>query len=211
MISTDFDLLVPEHAYIFGFLQADGHMSQTTRNRGRISLELSARDEKLIQDFHNILPIKSTIKYRTRNTNFKNNYSSVTLNIFDLKFRTKINKFGLPYGRKSNKIKIPTCNYCERDYWRGIIDADGTIGISAKERLFIGLVTDSDNISKSFHELIFKVCNQQYNFHRNKRDNIYNITIFQYNAALLCKYLYYPNCLSLLRKYNAAQDIINKY
>ncbi|MGW8764630.1 hypothetical protein ACWGN5_19200 [Streptomyces sp. NPDC055815] len=31
------DLEAPEYAYMFGFLQADGHLSEQTRNRGRLT------------------------------------------------------------------------------------------------------------------------------------------------------------------------------
>jgi hypothetical protein len=35
------DLTSADHAYLFAFLQCDGHLSESTRNRGRLSVELS--------------------------------------------------------------------------------------------------------------------------------------------------------------------------
>jgi hypothetical protein len=29
------DLIIPEHSYMFGFFQADGHIEQSDRNRGK--------------------------------------------------------------------------------------------------------------------------------------------------------------------------------
>ncbi|MCU7822530.1 hypothetical protein [Kitasatospora sp. DSM 101779] len=54
---TGFDLENPDHAYMFGFLQADGHLYAGTRNRGRISVELSARDSPLPEAFQRDPPL----------------------------------------------------------------------------------------------------------------------------------------------------------
>lgn len=35
--------------YMIGMLQGDGHHSEASRNRGRVSLELSSKDNDIIQ------------------------------------------------------------------------------------------------------------------------------------------------------------------
>ncbi|WP_436964715.1 hypothetical protein [Streptomyces sp. SudanB148_2056] len=45
------DLTVPEYAYMFGFLQADGHLAQGDGQRGRLTVEISARDIDLLREF----------------------------------------------------------------------------------------------------------------------------------------------------------------
>ncbi|MFF9857546.1 hypothetical protein [Streptomyces tendae] len=64
------DLTVPEYAYMFGFLQADGHLSQQSRQRGRLTVEISARDIDLLRTFQELTPYNSSITERTRSTNF---------------------------------------------------------------------------------------------------------------------------------------------
>jgi hypothetical protein len=38
------DLTKPVHAYLYGLIQTDGHLSQGTRNRGKLQIELSYKD-----------------------------------------------------------------------------------------------------------------------------------------------------------------------
>ncbi|TGZ16377.1 hypothetical protein DV517_13500 [Streptomyces sp. S816] len=47
------DLDVPEYAYMFGFLQADGHLSRGTGQKGRLTVEVSARDVGLLDRSRN--------------------------------------------------------------------------------------------------------------------------------------------------------------
>ncbi|MET8565925.1 LAGLIDADG family homing endonuclease [Streptomyces flaveolus] len=60
------DLTVPEYAYMSGFLQADGHLSQQSRNRGGLTVEVSARDIDLLRQFQKLTPYNSSITERTR-------------------------------------------------------------------------------------------------------------------------------------------------
>lgn len=206
-----FDLTVPEHAYIFGFLQCDGHMSKTTRNRGRISLELSFKDYDFLKTLQSFMPVNTTIKERTRNTNFKKNYKTASLNIFDLNFRTELNSFGLPYGAKSDTVTIPAVKFSEPDYYRGLIDADGSVGITAQNLPFISFATKSDNLAKNYTELIKKLIDQDKKTNKNKRDNIYNIMVMRSNALEIIKYLYYDDCLALPRKEIKARTILETF
>ena len=50
------ELTRPEHAYLYGFLQCDGHLTENTRNRGRLSVELSIRDVALLERFQELVP-----------------------------------------------------------------------------------------------------------------------------------------------------------
>src|SRR5829696_955979 len=73
----------PFYAYLFGLIQTDGHLYQNTRNRGRLSIEVSKRDEAILIELQKRLPFNSTISERTRQTNFRNEYVSVIWNVFD--------------------------------------------------------------------------------------------------------------------------------
>ncbi|MEV6021239.1 hypothetical protein [Streptomyces sp. NPDC051997] len=70
------DLEVPDYAYMFGFLQADGHLSKGTGQKGRVSVELSARDVGILREFQRLTPYNSSITGRTRTTNFAASHES---------------------------------------------------------------------------------------------------------------------------------------
>lgn len=121
----------PFYAYLFGLIQADGHLYQNSRNRGRLSIELGKRDEELLRELQNRLPFNSTISERTKKTNFSNKYVSVIWSVFDKNFRDFLIANGLPSGNKSKTIVPPIGKYSTIDYFRGLVDGDGSLGLTA--------------------------------------------------------------------------------
>ncbi|WP_348541695.1 hypothetical protein [Streptomyces sp. MZ04] len=101
------DLEVPEYAYMYGFMQADGHLQQGAGQKGKLTVEINARDIEILREFRRLTPYNSTISERTRSTNFSESHRSATRSLCSLEARTTINQLGLPYGRKSKKIAPP--------------------------------------------------------------------------------------------------------
>ncbi len=208
MENTLFKLTIPEYSYFIGFIQADGHLHSQSRNRGKLSIEISNRDIDILEKFQKIIPVNSTIYTRIRNTNYSKNYTGVCLNIFNKNFRDTINYYGVPYGKKSNIIKPPLVDYLEHDYWRGIIDADGSLGITGKGFPYISLVTASEELYQAYSKYLKKYFNIEININRNKRDNIYNITNSREKAQEIIKVMYYNDCLCLNRKYESSKKAL---
>lgn len=200
-----FDLTNPNLAYMFGFFQTDGHLRKSSRNRGSLDVEIQEQDCSILEQFTNLISVHSIIRERTRNTNFKNKHTSVIWSVYDLEFRTALNELGLPYGKKSKTISIPIVQFSEVDYWRGIIDGDGSLGITAKQYPFISLITTSQSLRDAYTEFIFKKTEQMKMTSPNKRDNAYNICVFKEDAQKLISELYYPGCLCLDRKLKSAE------
>ena len=204
-----FDLKKPEYSYMIGFMQADGHLQSATRNRGRMSIELSERDFFILEKFKEIIAVNSTLSTRTRDTNFKKKNISVSLTICSKQFRDTINYYGVPYGKKSNIIEPPKHDFSESDYWRGILDADGSLGITANGFPFLSLVTASENLAKSFCELIYKYTGLVNKVNRNSRDGVYNIMLTKEKCQKIISVLYYKDCLSLPRKYETSKKVLS--
>ncbi len=204
---NDFDLERPEHAYMFGFIQADGHLSQGPGRKGRLTVELSARDAPLLEKFQRICPYNSSISYRTRSTNFAAEHTSVAWTVCAREFRETLQALGLPSGRKSLNIAPPTVPYSERDYVRGIIDADGSVGRTAQDLPFVGFTTASEALVRYYCDYTERLTGRARTARRNTRDNIYNILLTREEAMTLAQELYYPGCLALPRKQAAADDV----
>lgn len=208
--AAEFDLSVPEHAYIFGLFQTDGHLRSEARNRGYLALELSDRDADIIHKVSGMLPVTATINTRSRTTNFTNGrvVGSHILRVHDWGFRLRLIELGLPEGRKSAVIAPPTAPYSVPDYWRGVIDGDGSLGITPSTRKpFVSLVTDSDVLADSFRALLFDVTGRTYLAGRNQRDGAYNIMTTGKYAQALAVFLYYDGCLSMDRKAASARAV----
>ncbi|WP_405870379.1 hypothetical protein [Streptomyces sp. NBC_00005] len=194
------DLTVPEYAYMFGFLQADGHLYQGTGQKGRLSVELNARDIDLLYRFKNLTPYNSSVTERSRSTNFAENYHSAVWTLCSLEARTKLNELGLPYGRKSRTITPPRVAFSRRDYLRGLIDADGSVGYTGPGWPFVSLTTSSTAIGAYLCSYARKITGAERLINRNARDEVYNISYEKETAQALVADLYYPGCLSLGRK-----------
>ncbi|GGQ34907.1 hypothetical protein GCM10010233_60840 [Streptomyces pseudogriseolus] len=201
------DLTVPEYAYMFGFLQADGHLSQQPRQRGRLTLEVSVRDIDLLREFQRLTPYNSSITQRTRSTNFAETHTSAVWCLCSLEARTTLNGLGLPYGRKSKTVAPPRGRFSARDYLRGVIDADGSVGYTGKGFPFVSLTTASTAIGRYFCTYVEEVAGVRRTVGRNARDDIYNVLIAMEAGQRLATDLYYPGCLALARKQAAADSL----
>ncbi|PBC97094.1 hypothetical protein SAMN05446589_3699 [Streptomyces sp. OV198] len=200
------DLEIPEYAYMFGFLQADGHLSQQSRQRGRLTVEINVRDIDLLRRFQELTPHKSSITERTRSTNFTETSHTALWSLYSLEARTKLNQLGLPYGRKSKTIAPPRVVFSRRDYLRGFIDADGSLGYT-QGYPFISLTTASTSIMADLCSYAEEITGTERRLRRNQRDDLYNIMYITEAAQSLAAHLYYPGCLSLKRKQTTAEGV----
>lgn len=183
-------------------------MRSGTRNRGSVSIEISERDKSILEKFQTIVhPVNSCISSRRRITNFskQKEHSSVTWSIFNLDFRNQLLDHGMTYGRKSNVISPPLQKYSEVDYWRGVLDGDGSLGLTATNLPFVSLVTASEKLKDAYLQFLGPKIIKNPN--RNLRDNVYNIVVTKEHAQKLAAKLYYPGCLALDRKIESAEKI----
>ena len=200
------NLKIPEHSYFFGFAQTDGNLDKLSRNRGHLAIEIKEKDRDILESFQKLfLLVYSSIGIRIRDTNFKKNHKSCTLTICDKRFRDEINKLGIPYGKKPEIISTPRSNFCERDYIRGLVDGDGSVGLTEKRFPFISLTMKSEKLKEYFLIVIERITGEKKKLCRNKRDDIYNIMLNREKAQKFIRYLYYPGCLALKRKLTEAK------
>lgn len=203
------NLKIPEHSYFFGFIQADGTLRALSRNKGYLEIELSKKDKEILKLFKKMFPsISSPIHTRIRDTNFKKNHISYTLRIFKREFREELLKLGLFPGKKFLNVFPPKCDFCERDYIRGLIDGDGSVGITRKGYPFISISVKSEPLKNYLCQVIERIVGERKRLMRNKRDSTYNIMLTKEKAQQFIKYLYYSDCLALKRKLKKAKEAL---
>lgn len=208
-IDWKLDLAKPEHAYMFGFIQADGHLQQNTRNRGKLQIELQESDRDVLEKFKEIIPFNTFLSTRTRDTNFKDNYTSAILVIHNQQFREGLIRIGLTYGKKSDIISAPKVDVSVVDYWRGMIDGDGSLGLTEKEFPFLSLNCSSEQMANDYIQFLFSITGKLKTTSRNKRDNTYNICVNKEDAQEVVKKLYYDNSIALNRKKVLAKIVLD--
>lgn len=195
-------------SYLYGLLLADGNISLSSRNRGRVSLEISVRDKDIVYKLSNIYK-DSLIRTRIRNTNFKSDYRSILFNNHHRYFRDELIAMGFPVGVKHDIANVPIVDYSKRDFWRGYIDGDGSLGFTNKGVPFVSLTISSEKIKDEYEKLLINKFDIHKKINRNKRDNIYNISVMNEDAQKLCKYLYSDDDdLYIDRKLSLAKSIL---
>jgi len=203
---THLDLTDPAHAYFFGFAQTDGNLYAGVGQKGRFSIELSVRDEAVLHSFADLFDVHSRVSYRQRTTNFGPHRSAVWT-VCDLAFRRELVGLGLPSGRKAATVAPPEGSVCVRDYLRGLIDGDGSVGFTRTGLPFIGFVTASQALADFFCAQALTVAEVHRTARRNTRDGVYNLMVAGDPAAPFAAWLYPDGCLALNRKRESATRV----
>jgi len=199
----------PEHSYFIGFIQADGHLQSSSRNRGKLTLEIRIEDAHILGDFTKMFPdVYSSIWYRIRDTNFKDGSETKTLTICNLEFRNELLKAGITYGRKSDTVRKPQ-GVVDVDYFRGLLDGDGSLGITSQGFPYTSLVTISEKCATEYIDFLEPITGKRKTASRNQRDGAFNIMVTKEDAQKLVYKLYYPECLCLERKRKSAIEVLS--
>ena len=181
-----------------------------TRNRGKVSLEVSERDKDIVEKLCSLYP-ESHMRIRTRSTNFSDNYTSYSFVNGMISFRTWLIDSGYPKKDKTILASTPTIEYSEIDFWRGVIDGDGSLGYTKDNVPFLSLITKSENLKEQYLKFLDSKMGIKKSIKRNSRDGVYNICIFSEAAMDLSKllYIYKTPELYIDRKYRSAEKIQN--
>lgn len=195
-------------SYIVGLLQSDGHYQTSSRNRGKVRLELQAKDRHILDKLQDVFPTYSSVKPRVRDTNFKKDYESVVWTLSDWEARNSLEELGVPAGRKSESVGLPTFDYSVPDYFRGLVDGDGSLGYTAKGFPFLSLVTKSTILARAYEEFLQNVTGKPKRTNPNTRDQVFNICVYKEDAQAVANCLYGGSEISLERKYQAHLDVM---
>ena len=189
------------YSYLYGFFGTDG--SPLTWGDGKlkaITLEVSIKDAEDIKSICEKL--NGTVTTRERDTNFSNNYQSINLYTSNKELIAFLIKNDFPISDKTNTIHKPTDEYDEDYFWLGVIDGDGSLGMKGDGHPYINLTTKSEQLKEDFLDYIEKLTNFRPSVNKNKRDNIYNITVGSKKAQIIAERLYKDKEIGLKRKIN---------
>jgi hypothetical protein len=198
-----FDLCDPASAYVFGFMQADGHHYAGKGQKGRIAIEIKATDAGLLRAMQAILPWSTSVTFRTRSTNFAESHEAAVLSLCSLDARARLLELGLPTGRKSAVIAPPTVAFSHRDYLRGIWDADGSVGFTGTGMPYLSVVTASQELAKFVCSEIKRITGASRTAKPNRRDGVMNVMLGNDPAAEFAHWLYTNAAIALDRKRDA--------
>jgi hypothetical protein len=202
------DPLRDDHAYFLGLLATDGTIYEHTRNRGRVSFEISTADAAILHYLAALIPYKAHISQRLRTTNFRADHSSTVLAFHDLDLRRSLAQLGYVSGKKAFSVRPPLAPFHETGFWRGVLDGDGSLGLTRKNRPFVSLVTGSEPLRNAYVAFLSRLTGSCPNPNRNTRDRVYNIVLFDESAQILAASLYSSDVLAIPRKIEASKAIL---
>jgi hypothetical protein len=154
-----------------------------------------------------MFPDVSKITARTRDTNFKKNYSCAILSIHNLDFRSTFKRIGVPLKNKAELFNPPTVGFSTVDYIRGIWDGNGSLGITGNNKAYASIVCTTDNQAQYILDFLHAITVKIKSTGRNARDNVYNIMIVNEDAQLFASTIYYTGCLALDMKIAKAKEV----
>lgn len=116
-----FSTLTEESLYWLGFLYADGSIVEDKRSGlHTLSIGLAERDRGHIEKFKTFIKTTKPLQTRTRR-----NVTASWLAINCYQITKDLHNFGL-YKKSLNRVAFP--EFIEsRDFWRGLIDGDGSL------------------------------------------------------------------------------------
>src|SRR4051812_39906216 len=107
MFYYEINLMEHDWGYLFVFFLCYGNLYANSRNRGKLTLELNIQDRWIIEQFAALVPFYSSLKVRTRHTNFQKDHCSIVWSVHNRSFREALMSRGFPEGKKSDKITVP--------------------------------------------------------------------------------------------------------
>lgn len=189
------------YSYLFGLFGTDGWVTLNRTKEYVSVLNIELIDKDVLNQITKMVPDCSCSE-RTRDTNFKKKHHSYVLRCTNKELINWLVKNGFPLTDKTNTIKPPIGEYSEADFWRGIIDGDGSVGLKkAEEQPFLSLTTKSEALKESYDDFIEKYTGFRPNNSRNMRDNIYNITLHGKKAIKIMSIIYENSFIHIDRKY----------
>ena len=205
-----FDSINTEHkAYWLGFIYADGcNRIDKENNSSSVTIEISSKDEKLLQKYLNDLNSNTQIKHRERKQKSGNISKVCSVRFCSIHMSETLAKYGcVPNKTYDGWIDKNMLNSHELKiaFLRGYFDGDGYISNNKNSVHSLSYVIHSYRIMNTILKMIIKEtgCIPQVRFEGDERGGAYRLRITNkddFFSFLSC--LYKNATIYLERKYN---------
>ncbi len=190
------------NCYYAGFIAADGNLPNRSQDRGNVTLEISEKDEIILENIKKDLKCESPIRHTVGN---KGHYM-VSLRFTSHRIREKLGEHFNITPRKSLTLCPPNLNNDELKfaYICGYIDGDGTICLYQRNGFNnINLsILGTKEICEWIKETFSEITNNKGSIMLKPHTNIYKITFTTKSAREIIKKLFVLDVPKLKRKWN---------
>lgn len=197
-----FDIVTHSSAYWIGFLYADGCIFNN-----QIKITLQERDIEHLEKFNTFLEGNLNIRYVKSTKAYTVGFSSKYM-------VERLKSFGI-YQNKTFSCVPPTLLEFNIDFWRGVIDGDGHLGISngcGKDKRIRPRLELCGNYATVVGFKVF-IDTQIENFINviSRHSSIYKIQSSGNKAFKIARLLYDNAEVFLDRKYNVYNEMLSKF
>ena len=195
-------------AYFYGFILGDGCLHERGNTKS-VVMGVSSRDIDILVKLKNYLGSRN--KITTRDVTVKGTvHQTSQFSFCDKEVVERLVSLGL-VPRKSCKESVPCELENNRHFWRGLIDADGSLQLRlGKENTFTLSLVGSLEVTSKFKEFCDKTVNSTTRVSKHNANpdaGVYYATLSGQKARDLCSLLY-DNCSNYLtRKFNTAENV----
>jgi hypothetical protein len=197
-----FEVLTPEAKYWCGFIAGDGCVI----SRGSIQLNISWKDHLHLDEFAKFMHSRKKPKeVFIKDDRIWGDGHMARLSICGRDSTDKLISLGI-VPRKC-KVDFVVCKElsCSRDFWRGMIDSDGSVYIGKNQgQLFpvLAMSQSGKNIMLQFSDYVRAISGYIF---EPKPHSVWKVAMNGNKARDIINHLYYDGCLGLERKVVTAE------
>ena len=204
------DMNIDAHAYLYGLALSDGSLNgrkSNPRASGLLSIEIRSSDNDVLKQLANQLPWPCRIVERSRQSPFDGTeYRSTALHCRSADLRCQMIDAGFPVGTKSRTCQPP--DGANAAFWRGMLDGDGSLGLTAAGLPFVSLITKSPAVADGYLDFVAKVAGYRPRAQPNRRDDVWNIMVTRQRAVDVVQAVYKNESLCIGRKAQSALAVL---
>lgn len=196
-----FDVLTPDAAYWIGFLFADGSVVRNYRRSPVVSVGLSELDHTHLVKLRTFLGSGHAITFiAPRTTGRYTCHPTYIFRVTSSRIADQLLRLGRYEGPVDDELVI------SRDFWRGVVDGDGTLSVSQTGRVRIGLVGER-RLLEAFNVFLQANDLPARSIYPDRR--VWQLTASGSAATRIINHLYRDAPVALDRKAHKADMIIN--
>jgi hypothetical protein len=185
----------PESAYWLGFILTDGNIS---KDRRILQIQLQTRDNMHLEKFADFISTDMPVKVWRNKCYLSVSSKPICDNLINIGVMPQ-----KTLHTKSLHDSVP--DEFHRDYWRGVVDGDGTLFIGTGTYKYPTLALIGDfHLMEAFCDLCERICGKRPKNH--KEINSWVASLHTHSAIKMAEYLYSGASVYLDRKYQKYVD-----
>lgn len=206
-----------ESAYTLGFLHADGNIAQSGNRPEGVRVRLQAGDASILYEIRRVFGSNAPIELKLTKGPSEKLYGQAHLLIYSTTLAERLQGLGLGRAKCSHEEFVPPVqsDTAKKNFWRGMLDGDGSIGRESIERVKYPLsgwrmqFCGDYGVVKAFCQYVEEITNRHINFYRNGNSKVnWSCMLPNLETIVMAEHLYEGSTIALHRKKRIADALM---